>query len=755
MARHHRMGLGLVALAALTGSLGLGCAARLQPPAIGSSASLGKVIIYRNGVAYFERFASPEEEKLSLSVPSERVDDFLKSLTIVDDATGEAMPVSYPTLDTGSGTTTMTIDLPPSHERLRISYVTESPTWKPSYRVMLEGDGKARMQGWAVVDNVSGEDWQNVQIGVGSTSALSFRYDLHSVLLVEREQLSSGSLVALAPPSGGSPYAAGGKKTVRVFANMRSEDVAKLDDDREVAAYRQQQGQLLGGQGYGAGAGATGASDEPNAWAANAPKTGHRPATKPSPNRTPTGGRAGGYAMPDATTMPVVTAAFPANPMVDNLARELRNSNERVRIEGLANAGDSDPRQASLDRANALRTSLIARGIPAEQIDAVGTGELSSKDGVRVVGTSEPLDAKEAEKTKGKQEAPPPPGAPVPGADEGQPLGSAHFLSEAPMSIERDHSAMVSIVNAETEAKRIYYFDPVSERGSTRYAFNAVRIVNPSEYTLDSGPFTVYTDGQFLGEGLAEPILPKSVAFIPYALDRSIVADTGIDTREEIDKLLTIQRGIVNTETRRIRRTKLTLTNRHTEEAEVYVRHLVQPGYELMSGKAKVEKLGGAYLFPVVVKGGEALELVIEESTPIHKTVDINTALGIEQMTLFLKHEGKLEPELKHKLDDIVRTYTAVADLEQKIQLGREQMGVYRTRVDELTLQLADLRKVKEAEKLRKHLSDKMEEISERLQKSTIDMADLQGQLMTKRIELQDQLADLTLKKKKGEAGKA
>src|SRR5437667_12912795 len=54
---------------------------------------LGRVVIYRNGVAYFERSATVEGDTLRLAVPAERVDDFLRSLTVVDADTGQPAPV--------------------------------------------------------------------------------------------------------------------------------------------------------------------------------------------------------------------------------------------------------------------------------------------------------------------------------------------------------------------------------------------------------------------------------------------------------------------------------------------------------------------------------------------------------------------------------------------------------------------------------------------------------------------------------------
>ena len=49
-----------------------------------SNVALGRVVIYRNGVAYYERRATVSDGELTVRVPRERVDDFLKSLTVVD-----------------------------------------------------------------------------------------------------------------------------------------------------------------------------------------------------------------------------------------------------------------------------------------------------------------------------------------------------------------------------------------------------------------------------------------------------------------------------------------------------------------------------------------------------------------------------------------------------------------------------------------------------------------------------------------------
>ncbi len=671
-----------------------------QKEHVRTEAALGKVIIYRNGVAYFERHATVQGDQLTLTVPAGRVDDFLKSLTVVDAKSGSTLPVSFPTVEPGTSTVELQVHLPTKkHHDLRLSYVTESPSWKPTYRVLLEEAGKGRLMAWAVVDNTSGEDWERVTIGVGSTSALSFRYDLRSVRMVERETLGDDNRMALAPPTGGSPYEVEGQQ-VRLLGNIRNDEVEHL-------AQIQTATRDVDGKGKD---------------------------RTVVPVQTQAEYRTTGRARRSAE--PVAAGGLAASSNVDRLAVQLRGTNERIRIEGFAQKGDADPRVASLERANVIRDQLIANGVPPAQVEAVGTGTVNDREGARIL----------AENAEPPPPAVAPPPSDAPNADD--PIGNALFVADSAMSIPDGRSAMVSLVNEACEAKQVYYYDPVSPRGSQRFAFKAVRVVNPSAYTLDGGPFTVYAKGQFLGEGLSEPIPPRSEAFIPFGLDREVIVEPVITSREEIHQLVTMQRGIVSTETRSIRRTELQVTNRGQHPAEVYVRHAVPHGWSLSDSVPNHRKLGGAYLFPVTVAPKASVRLGIEAWTPIMKTIDLRTDAGVKAIGLYLSTNKALEPEMREKLAQIVKMHGEIHDMQERVQTLASQMQVYRQRIDEIHVQLVTLRKVPTAQKLSQHLAKKMEEISQKLQDLTVETTDLEGQLMTKRITIQDRIAELTLARK-------
>jgi uncharacterized coiled-coil protein SlyX len=684
-------------LAVCAGALLSGCAATTPRP-IQTDAALGRVVVYRNGVAYFERRAVVHGDRFALEVPAERLDDFLKSLSVVDAKTGNAVPISFPTLEHAEGLTTVMVNLPKAGDYdLRISYVTESPAWKPTYRLQLKDNGAAELQSWAVVDNVSGEDWTKVAVGVGSTSALSFKYDLQSVRYVERETLSDTSELGLAPPPGGSSYAVASKE-VRVLGNFGADAIDDLKKSDRPAPKRTRKSDSGGGRGMHA-----------------------EPAAAAAPE------------MASDEEKPAVRGPMPA---ITRLAAQLKGNQNKVKVLGYARASDKDSAGKSLERANAIRDQLVESGVRPDQVEVVATGQVTNGDGVRIVAADsegpKPVQGKSASEANGDA-----------------PLGSAYFLAPSPLTIEKGHSAMVSMLTTQAQAKDVYFYDPISTRGSKKYAFRSVLLHNPTHHTLDAGPVTVYERGQFLGEGLSDAILPDSRAFVPFALDRKLIVDTEQATREQIDRLITIERGIVRSEARSIRTTKFSLINRDGKAATVYVRHPITEGFKLEAPASGVEKLGGAYLFAVNVPANESVMLSIEESTPMQKSLDIRTAGGISELGLFLHSSSKVEPELASKLAHIVERHRAMVELDERLVTIQAQSSVYRERIEEINAQLVSLRRVAQAGDLSRHLAKKMEEISQRLQKATIDAADLEAKRLTERVAMEDQLSELTLENRK------
>lgn len=81
------------------------------------------------------------------------------------------------------------IHFPGESERMvRVGYIAETPVWKASYRLVLDGLDKetALIQGWAVVENTGDNDWDNVELTLVSGRPISFIQDLYTPLYLSR-----------------------------------------------------------------------------------------------------------------------------------------------------------------------------------------------------------------------------------------------------------------------------------------------------------------------------------------------------------------------------------------------------------------------------------------------------------------------------------------------------------------------------------------------------------------------------------------
>ncbi|HEV7268828.1 MAG TPA: DUF4139 domain-containing protein [Falsiroseomonas sp.] len=71
-----------------------------------------------------------------------------------------------------------------------VGYVAAAPLWKPSWRLVVPpGAGEARLQGWAVVENRSGADWNAVQLSLVSGNPAAFAQALYAPIRVQRPNL--------------------------------------------------------------------------------------------------------------------------------------------------------------------------------------------------------------------------------------------------------------------------------------------------------------------------------------------------------------------------------------------------------------------------------------------------------------------------------------------------------------------------------------------------------------------------------------
>jgi len=127
---------------------------------------------------------------------------------------------------------------------LLISYVAEAPIWKATYRIVIPEraqDDKPFLQGWAIVDNVSGEDWKGIELCLVSGLPVSFIQNLYDPQFRKRPVVEMEKAVPVVPsaPEAGlradrmqaaaAPMARAEKRHAKPFAPGREADALRLE----------------------------------------------------------------------------------------------------------------------------------------------------------------------------------------------------------------------------------------------------------------------------------------------------------------------------------------------------------------------------------------------------------------------------------------------------------------------------------------------------------------------------------------------
>ena len=86
---------------------------------------------------------------------------------------------------------------------VKIAYVNEMPIWKTSYRLVLPDETKAKeqpmIQGWAIIENTTDDDWSNIQLALVASQPVSFEMNLSQSLHITRPRLDVPTVAGAAP----------------------------------------------------------------------------------------------------------------------------------------------------------------------------------------------------------------------------------------------------------------------------------------------------------------------------------------------------------------------------------------------------------------------------------------------------------------------------------------------------------------------------------------------------------------------------
>ncbi len=212
-----------------------GCARR--PAVSAEGLALKRVVIYRNGVGYFERAGHIRADRVQFRVKGSEVGDFLATLAVIEkggsSVRSASFPIKVPSKDKDGKDPppvpladeedvrprprptpapppkkedpdkleTVVLELDGKEHDLEVGYVAETPVWRPSYRLVIDKNG-SDLQAWGIVQNLSGEDWKDVRLSLIAGAPLAFEATLGTPVIPPRPTVTDmGEVIANVPRS--------------------------------------------------------------------------------------------------------------------------------------------------------------------------------------------------------------------------------------------------------------------------------------------------------------------------------------------------------------------------------------------------------------------------------------------------------------------------------------------------------------------------------------------------------------------------
>jgi hypothetical protein len=83
--------------------------------------------------------------------------------------------------------------------KVSVAYIAQTPVWKTSYRLVLDEKEKPYLQGWAIVENTSDDDWESIRLSLVSGRPISFAMDLYQPLYTTRPVVQPELYTSLRP----------------------------------------------------------------------------------------------------------------------------------------------------------------------------------------------------------------------------------------------------------------------------------------------------------------------------------------------------------------------------------------------------------------------------------------------------------------------------------------------------------------------------------------------------------------------------
>jgi hypothetical protein len=578
----------------------------------------------------------------------------------------------------------MTISTSGSGDRnLFVSYISEVPVWKSTYRILLpaKSDSKPLLQGWAIVDNTVGEDWTNVELSLVAGAPQSFIQDLSKPYYTRRPVVDLPEAAMLTPQTheGTMDLGAGTGADVTTRSGTNS----------------------FHGLGGGIGGGVIGSPIDATGIFGQVFDAQGTPVGNAHVTATNTATGEVGVAYSDTS------GGFQLRTQPGSYRVEVQSPGFRTESQTVQVVNGVNPKVAyRLMVGSTTETIEVDAAAPALEPKRVDLASETDNDDLNAAS-----------------------------ADLGDLF---EYNLKEKVTILKNHSALVPIINSHIEAEKVTLWN-----GSSGRPLRALWITNSSGLTLDSGSFNIIENNAFAGEGLIEALKPAEKRILSYAADQGVRVEEHNEVEARPVTHIKIAKGVMVQTSERRDHEVYTIRNSDADPRDVIIEHPVRAGWKMAEELKPEEKTVSFYRFRVKVKPNETASFKIDEVQPLENSIAL-TSMTDQQVKLFFS--GKtVKPELEQALKRILQQKDQIAVIDSQIQGRENARNAIVQDQQRLRENMKALKGSAEEKALLQRYTRELNDQEDKLQAVHSEIAKLEVQRAEKRQQLNSSVEELTM----------
>lgn len=312
-----------------------------------------------------------------------------------------------------------------------------------------------------------------------------------------------------------------------------------------------------------------------------------------------------------------------------------------------------------------------------------------------------------------------------------------HYAIDQPISIDRQGSAMIPIVNQAITTEKLSIYN---SRDNSKYPLHGLRIKNTTGLALMGGPITVFEGGAYAGDALIDDLGAGDERLVSYAADLGLEVSPEPKGGDRLQEGMKIVRGVLYVTLKETTAVEYTIKSRADEPRRLLIEHPRREDWELVEPAEAQETTRNLYRLAVEVPAGQTVKQMVRTEHRLTEQV-VLTDEAMDRIAVYVRAQNVPEA-VKQALGRVLEMKQAIAAIDRQIadrEARLEQIGEEQERIRQNMEQLDH-----DSELYRRYVT-KFSEQEDEFDKLRGEIETLKQQRDTRQQELETYLAELNV----------